>query len=281
MSERRLSLEQIQAFQEHLVLDEKSNVTVEKYVRDAHAFFAFAGGQEITKRLVILYKNSLIDKGYAPRSVNSMLASLNSLLRFFGWQDCTVRNMKLQKQIYCPAEKALTKSEYMRLLKAAKQENKTRLYFVLQAVCGTGIRISELKYFTVESLRQGDISVFCKNKTRHILIPKKLRKMLLQFAKNEGIRCGVIFRTKNGKPLDRSNVWAEMKKLCVAARVDPQKVFPHNLRKLFARTFYRAEKDIAKLADILGHASVNTTRIYIVETGNEHRKRIERLGLVV
>lgn len=274
-------MEQIQAFQDHLVLDEKSSATVEKYVRDAHAFFVFAEGREITKKLVISYKNSLVEQGYAPRSINSMLASINSLLRFFGWQDCTVRSMKLQKQIYCPAEKALTKAEYMRLLDAAKQSRQERLYFVLQAVCGTGIRISELKYFTVESVRQGDISVSCKNKTRHILIPKKLRRLLLQFAKDSGIACGVIFRTKSGKPLDRSNVWAEMKKLCGAARVDPQKVFPHNLRKLFARTFYRAEKDIARLADILGHASVNTTRIYIIETGSEHRKRIERLGLVV
>ena len=281
MGERRLSLEKMPVFQDYLALDEKSNATREKSGRAAYAFFAFAGEREITKKLVISYKNRLMEQGYAPRSINSMLASLNSLLYFCGWRDCIVKSMKLQKQVYCPVEKALTKAEYMRLLDAAKQNRQERLYFVLQTVCGTGIRISELRYFTVESVRSGDVSVSCKNKTRHILIPKKLRRMLLQFAKDSGIAQGVIFRTKSGKPLDRSNVWAEMKKLCGIAGVNPQKVFPHNLRKLFARTFYRAEKDIAKLADILGHTNVNTTRIYLVETGSEHRKRIERLGLVV
>ena len=152
---------------------------------------------------------------------------------------------------------------------------------MIQTICGTGIRVSELRYFTVEAVSRGEITVQCKSKTRTILIPGKLKKLLLHYAKHCGIQSGIIFITKNGKPMDRSNIWAQMKRLCAAAKVNPSKVFPHNLRKLFARTFYGIEKDIAKLADILGHSSINTTRIYIMTTGTEHRRKIERLGLVV
>ena len=225
------------------------------------------------------YKKHLIEAGYKVRSINSMLASLNSLLDFLEWGDCKVKNIRSQQPAYCAEEKELTREEYMRLLEAARK--RPRLYLVLQTICGTGIRVSEIRYFTVESVRRGEITVSCKGKIRTILIPEKLRNMLLVFARKNGITTGVIFRTRSGNTLNRSNIWAEMKKLCREARVNATKVFPHNLRKLFARTFYGYEKDIAKLADILGHSNINTTRIYIMSTGAEHKRKIERLGLVI
>lgn len=280
MEKRILSQSDIDAFHQYLIKEEKSMVTVEKYLRDVHAFFAFIPQQtSVTKELVISYKNTLVEKQYAVSSINSMLASINSLLVFLGWEDCKVKNLKQQRQIYCAEEKELTKAEYLRLLEAAKNQPQIRL--VMQTICGTGIRVSELVYFTVEAVKQGEIVVSCKNKTRTILLPGKLKKILLDFARKHHIRSGAIFVTKNGNPLNRSNIWAQMKKLCEAAGVKASKVFPHNLRKLFARTFYGLEKDIAKLADILGHSSINTTRIYIMSTGTEHRRKIERLGLVV
>ena len=195
------------------------------------------------------------------------------------WSDCKVKNIKVQRQTYCAEEKELTKAEYFRLLKAS--QNRPQLNMVLQTICGTGIRVSELRFFTIEAVKHGEVTVSCKSKTRIILLPGKLKKLLLDYAKKNGIRSGAIFITRNGKPLNRSNIWAQMKGLCEAAGVKPAKVFPHNLRKLFARTFYGIEKDIAKLADILGHSSIDTTRIYIMSTGIEHRRKIERLGLVI
>ena len=242
-------------------------------------FFCFAGEQEVTKELTVAYKKSLEEKNYAIRSINSMLASVNSFLEFMGWMDCKVKNLRCQRQTYCTEEKELTKEEYMRLLEASKKQVKLNL--VLQTICGTGIRVSELKYFTVEAVRQGEVSVRCKSKTRTILIPGMLKKMLLEYVKKNNITEGPIFVTRSGRPLDRSNIWAQMKRLCETAGVKPSKVFPHNLRKLFARTFYSIEKDIAKLADILGHGNIETTRIYIMTTGTEHRRKIEQLGLVV
>lgn len=221
----------------------------------------------------------LIEKGYAVRSINSMLASLNSMFDFLGWQDCKVKSLKTQRQTYCTEEKELTKAEYLRLLKAAEQRPQLRL--IMETICGTGIRVSELGFFTIEAIKRGEITVRCKSKIRTILLPGKLRKRLLGHAKKSGILSGAIFTTRNGKPLNRSNIWSQMKSLCEAANVTPGKVFPHNLRKLFARTFYGIEKDIAKLADILGHSSIDTTRIYIMTTGTEHRRKLDRLGLVV
>ena len=266
-------------FEKYLRQEEKSNITIEKYLRDVEKFSKFAGGKEVTKEIVIEYKKSLIESGYATRSINSMLASLNSFLTYAGYADCKVKSMKMQRQIYCAEEKEMTKAEYLRLLNTAKQQ--TRLYYILQTICGTGIRVSELSYFTVEAVNTGEVVVFCKNKRRTILLPGKLKKSLMKFAKQQGIHSGIIFQTRSGKPLNRSNIWSDMKKLCKKAGVNPSKVFPHNLRKLFARTFYKIEKDIAKLADILGHGSIDTTRIYIMTTGVEHRKKIEQLGLVV
>ena len=208
-----------------------------------------------------------------------MLASVNSLLDYLELPHCKVKNIRTQRQTYCPADKELTKAEYLRLLEASRKNEQLNL--VLQTICGTGIRVSELRYFTVEAIRCGEVTVDCKSKTRTILVPGKLKNILLNYAKRHGITAGSIFVTRTGRPLNRSNIWSAMKKLCEAAGVKSTKVFPHNLRKLFARTFYGIEKDIAKLADILGHSSINTTRIYIMTTGTEHRRKIERLGLVV
>lgn len=279
MAKRTLSVEQLERFQENLIREEKSAVTVEKYLRDVRAFFAFIDGREVAKELVVSYKMFLEEQHYAIRSINSMLASLNSMMEFLGWQDCKVKMIRCQRRIYCPEEKELTKAEYLRLLEAAKKQE--QLHLIMQTICGTGIRVSELQYFTIEAVQHGEVSVHCKNKTRSILIPGKLRKLLLGYARKKHITSGRIFITKSGKPIDRSNIWANMKKLCKEAGVKQSKVFPHNLRKLFARTFYGVEKDIAKLADILGHGSIETTRIYIMTTGTEHRRKMERLGLVV
>ena len=279
MTAKILTEKQIQAFQRKLFQDEKSRATVEKYVRDARAFLIFIGNSPVTKERMMAYKQYLISQGYTVGSINSMLASLNSLLDTLGWSDCKVKNIKAQRQTYCREEKELTKAEYLRLLEVAKKRPQLRL--VMQTICSTGIRVSELRFFTVEAVKHGEIVVSCKSKTRTILLPSKLKRLLLEYAKKGSIQSGTIFVTRNGKPLNRSNIWSQMKKLCETAGVKPSKVFPHNLRKLFARTFYSIEKDIAKLADILGHSSIDTTRIYIMTTGSEHRRKMERLGLVI
>ena len=279
MKHIHLSPKILTAFQTHLHYEEKSRATIEKYLRDARAFAVFAQDRPLTKELVIAYKESLITHGYATRSINSMLVSINRLLDFIDQSACKVKMLRCQRPTYCPADQELTKAEYLRLLQAAK--SRPGLHLILQTICGTGIRVSELRCFTVEAVHRGEITVHGKNKTRTILVPGKLKKILLLYARQRGIKRGIIFTNKKGKPLDRFYIWAQMKRLCTEAKVDPQKVFPHNLRKLFARTFYSIEKDIAKLADILGHSSINTTRIYIMTTSTEHRRRIERLGLVI
>lgn len=273
-----LKRELIESFRVHLYKEEKSEITIEKYFRDVCAFATFAGEKEIEKVVVIKYKEELKKKGYATSSINSMLASVNAFFRFMEWEECKVKGLKTQKEIFCDAEKELSKEEYKRLLESA--EKKPRLKMILQTICSTGIRVSELIYFTVEAVKRGEITVSCKNKIRVILLPKKLRRLLLQYVATEKINSGLIFRTKNGLPVNRSNIWTEMKMLCEKANVNPTKVFPHNLRKLFAKTFYKLEKDIVVLADILGHTSINTTRIYLKTSGKEHRKKIERLGLL-
>lgn len=275
----KLSNKEIKEFANYLCREEKSVATQEKYLRDVRVFCVYADDNEITKELVVAWKKQLVESGYAVRSINSMLASVNSFLDFFGLSNCKVKNIRTQQQTYCTEDKELTKSEYLRLLTASKKNEQLNL--VLQTICGTGIRVSELRYFTIEAIRYGEVTVDCKGKTRTILVPGKLKSILMNYAKKHGITTGAIFVTRTGKTLNRSNIWSAMKKLCEAARVKPSKVFPHNLRKLFARTFYGIEKDIAKLADILGHSSINTTRIYIITTGIEHRRKIERLGLVV
>lgn len=275
-----LTDEIIQKFEKYLRDEEKSENTIEKYLRDVRAFALYAGG-EITKETVIAYKQGLIDNRYAVRSINSMLASLNSLFSFLGWNDCKVKSIKLQRQIYCSEEKELTKAEYTRLVNAAKQKGNERLNLILQTICGTGIRVSELSFITVETVKNGEATVSLKGKTRSVFIVKDLQKKLLRYAVEQGIKSGCIFVTRTGKPMSRTNIWREMKTLCADAGVNSSKVFPHNLRHLFARTFYGIEKDIAKLADILGHSSINTTRIYIITTGDEHRRRMETMRLII
>ena len=281
MKERILSEELIADFFFYLKSEEKSENTVEKYLRDVRGFAAYLGGADVTKETVVAYKGKLIAERYAVRSVNSMLASLNSLFTFLGWSDCKVKSMKLQRQIYCPEEKELTKAEYLRLVNTAKRKGKERLNLILQTIGGTGIRVSELEYITVEAAKSGKAVVALKGKTRSVFLVKELQKKLLRYATEQNISSGTIFITRNGKPLSRTNIWREMKGLCQEAGVHPQKVFPHNLRHLFARVFYGIEKDIAKLADILGHSSINTTRIYIISTGSEHRKRMENMHLIL
>ena len=281
MKGRILTEKLIAEFSCCLKSEEKSENTIGKYLRDVQAFFTYIGGAAVTKEAVIAYKNKLLAESYVVRSVNSMLASLNSLFAFLGWTDCRVKSIKLQRQIYCPEEKELTKAEYMRLVNAAKQKGNERLNLILQTICGTGIRVSELQFITVEAVKNGEAIVSLKGKTRSVFIVKELQKKLLRYAAEQGISSGTIFITRTGRPLSRTNIWREMKGLCEQAGVNPQKVFPHNLRHLFARVFYGIEKDIAKLADILGHSSINTTRIYIISTGDEHRRRMEYMRLIL
>ena len=281
MKGRILTKEMIGEFSCYLKSEEKSKNTIAKYLRDVRAFAEYLSGAEITKETVIAYKSKLLAESYAVRSINSMLASLNGLFSFLGWTDCRVKSIKLQRQIYCPEEKELTKAEYMRLVNTAKQKGNERLNLILQTICGTGIRVSELQCITVEAVKCGEAIVSLKGKTRTIFIVRELQKKLLRYAAEQGISSGTIFITRTGRPMSRTNIWREMKGLCEQAGVNPQKVFPHNLRHLFARVFYGIEKDIAKLADILGHSSINTTRIYIISTGDEHRRRMEYMRLIL
>lgn len=269
--------EQIRSFALHLHEDEKSEATVEKYIRDVSAFSSFLRERELTKQEVIEYKKQ-ISENYAPASVNSMLVSINSFLDFIGFHDFRVKLLKIQRQMFVSEKKELTAAEYRRLLKAAQG---TRLALVIQTICETGIRVSELEFITVEAVECGRAVVDCKNKTRVILIPTALRKILLQYIKKTGVKAGSVFVTKTGKKLNRSNIWRDMKALCERANVDQEKVFPHNLRHLFARTFYSLERDIVRLADLLGHSSINTTRVYTIETGREHFNCLERMHRVL
>ena len=280
MKGRIITAKTIAEFKEHLILEERSAATVEKYIRDVKAFAAYAENNEITKETVIAYKKHL-QEAYAVRSVNSMLASINSLFAFLGWHDLKVKSLKLQQQVFCPEDKELTKAEYARLCKTAERKHNKRLNLILQTICGTGIRVSELQYITVEAVKHGEAVVNCKAKTRSIFIVKELKQKLLRYAAEQNIKSGMIFVTRTGKPISRTNIWREMKALCEEANVNPQKVFPHNLRHLFARVFYGIEKDIAKLADILGHSSINTTRIYIISTCTENRRRMENMRLII
>lgn len=281
MKGRILTSEAVKSFKKYLREEEKSENTIEKYLRDVQAFVTYLGGSEVTKEVVVSYKNKLLSESYAVRSINSMIASLNSLFSFLNWTDCRVKSIKIQRQIYCPEEKELTKAEYMRLVNTAKQKGNERLNLILQTICGTGIRVSELQFITVEAVRCGEAVVSLKGKTRPVFIVKDLQKKLLRYAAKQEIKSGAIFITKTGKPMSRTNIWREMKSLCEQANVNPNKVFPHNLRHLFARVFYGIEKDIAKLADILGHSSIDTTRIYIIATGSEHRRRMENMRMII
>ena len=273
--------EQMRAFEIHLRMEEHSESTIQKYVSIVMAFYAFLpSGKVVTKEQLLAWK-SQISADLAASTVNVMISAINRFFSFLSWADLHIKQLKTQRRIYRDKERELSKAEYMRLLDAARESGNLRLFHLMQTLGGTGIRISELKYITIEAVQKGSAVVDCKGKQRTVLIPKKLRRALRAYCEKAGITSGPVFITKNGKPMNRSNIWKEMRKLCAAAHVEPGKVFPHNFRHLFAVTFYKLEKDVAKLADLLGHASINTTRIYIMESGAEHERQMERLGLVV
>ncbi len=276
---RKITTETIKSFNDYLINEEKAQATVNKYLHGVGEFQIWLGEQELCKTAVLAYKSHLCEH-YAPASVNAALSSLNSFFNFMEWYDLRVKNLKIQKQIFASADKELSKAEYDRLLQAAKQKKNERLYLLIQTICSTGIRVSEVRYVTVEAVNRGVSEINCKGKRRRVFLPKQLCQILKQYIKEQKIKSGAVFVTKNGNPLDRSNIWSDMKKLCKAANVSEKKVFPHNLRHLFARTYYSLQKDIVRLADILGHSSVNTTRIYTMETGEIHRRQIQKLGLL-
>lgn len=277
---RKITAKSIKLFKDNLINEEKAQSTIYKYLHDVNEFQIWLNGQELCKTTILIYKSHLCDH-YAPTSVNATLSSLNSFFNFMEWYDLRVKNLKIQKQIFASTDKELNKSEYTRLLQAAKQKEDERLYLLLQTICSTGIRISEVQYITVEAVFQGVAKINCKNKYRKIFLPKQLCQILKNYIRQKKIKSGSVFVTKNGNPLDRSNIWHDMKKLCSIANVSENKVFPHNLRHLFARTYYNSQKDIARLADILGHNNINTTRIYTMETGEIHQNQIQKLGLLI
>lgn len=277
---RILKSKKMQEFEVYLRNEERSAATIEKYLRDVRFFASFVRDKEIDKQTVLDYKGKIGDC-YAVASANSMIAALNCFFRYCGWFDLCIKQFKMQRKIFCAEDKELTRAEYVRLLEAANAKHNERLNLIIQTICATGIRVSELRYITVESLRRGEAIVNCKGKKRSVFIVSELKKKLLYYARQQKIQKGAVFVTRAGNPVSRHSVWRDMKSLCAQARVLPSKVFPHNLRHLFARTFYSIEKDIAKLADILGHASVDTTRIYIVTTGAEHKRKMEHMRLII
>lgn len=280
MSDRIIGNMQLEQFYTELIEDEKSTATIEKYMRDVRAFYLFAGKNNITKELVIQYKHYLIGR-YAVTSVNSMLAAVNKFLKDMGWYDCVVKALKIQRQAFRSKERELTKKEYYRLLNAAKEKGDLRLQLLMETICSTGIRVSELEFITAEAVNAGRAIVSLKGKTRMVLLPAELCRALKAYAKAYGIHKGSIFVTRTGRPLDRSNILHAMKILCEKAGVDRKKVFPHNLRHLFACLYYKAVKVLSRLADLLGHASINTTRIYTSVSVEEQVRQINRLGLIV
>lgn len=280
MLKHRLTTQQIQAYTHHLQLEEKSTATIEKYLRDIRAFACWLDGREISKELTSEWKTYLAARNYAPATVNAMLSALNSLLEFLDLPECRVRFLKIQRRMFRDADRELTKDDYQRLLTTAQTLGRERLELLVETIGATGIRVSEVQYITVEAARQGRAEISLKGKIRVILLPGKLCRKLLKFAKKQKNTSGAIFRTKSGKELGRRQIWAELKGLCKHAGVEPEKVFPHNLRHLFATVFYGNCKDIAKLADLLGHSSIETTRIYLAASGTEHRRELERLGLI-
>ena len=280
MDKRRITRERMDSFGRYLSQEERSRGTVEKYLRDVRELAAWLGGREVTKEGLSQWKEVLRDRGRAPATINGKLAAVNSFLGFLGWTDCRVKALKLQRRLFRETGKELTRQEYGRLVEAAKTMGKERLVLLMETICATGIRASEVRYITQEAARTGRAEISLKGKVRTILLPGKLRRKLLQYARKHKIASGELFLTRSGRPLSRKQIWAEMKNLCRGAEVEATKVFPHNLRHLFARRFYEVCRDIVKLADVLGHASIETTRIYLVSTGAEHQRVLERLGLV-
>ena len=275
-----LTVTLIQRYSGHLCDQERSAATIQKYVHDLTALSTFLDGRPMTKGLLLEWKEGLIGR-YAPASVNAMLAAVNRFLTFLGRNDLRLRPLKIQRTLFLPADKELTRAEYIRLVRAAQSRDNQRLALVLQTICATGIRVSELRFITAEAVRTGRAEVTNKGKRRAVFLPEKLRRLLKSYLRAQKITAGAVFLSRRGNPLDRSNIWRDMKALCQRAGVAPGKVFPHNLRHLFARTYYALEKDLSRLADILGHSNVTTTRIYTAESGAVHARQIGRLNLVV
>ena len=258
---------------------ERSSRTIEKYTHDVERFSNFVDDMDLSKAVVLCFKDAL-RKEMSPVSANSVLAAVNSFLKFLEVPQFCVKLFKIQRRLFS-LRSELTKGEYKRLVKAALKEKNERLALIIQTICATGIRVSELRYITVEAVRLGRAEVSCKGKYRVIFIPEKLRKILMKYIEKENITEGSVFVTRSGRPVDRSNIWRDMKKMCEAAHISPEKVFPHNLRHLFARVFYAIEKDIVRLSDILGHSNISTTRIYTIESGREHIRQVNMMNLVV
>ena len=279
MKKRIITNEQINDFKLYLYEEERSENTIAKYIRDILSFSQRIGSKRLEKTDMLEYKKELCEK-YAPRSVNSILSAINMFFAFLGWHELKVRTLKIQRQIFAEKSKELTKAEYVRLLIAAKRNNNSRLYYLLQTMAGTGIRVSEIKYITCEAVKNGQTVINCKNKIRKIFLPKQLCKMLKAYIREQNIKNGSVFVSKQGRPLDRSNIWKMLKDLCESANVSKEKVFPHNFRHLFARTYYSLQKDIVRLADLLGHSCIETTRIYTVETCDVCCRQIQQLGLL-
>jgi len=280
MERNYLTAAQIIAFRQYLQEDEREMSTLKKYLRNIRTFAAWVKDRPVTKEIAAGWKEHLRTEGYQPETINSMLSALNKFFAFVHWPECRVRHLKVQRRMFRCADKELTKAEYIQLYETACHYGKTRLALLMETICATGIRVSEVKYITVEAAQAGRAEISLKGKIRTILLPNKLCRKLQKYAKQQKTVSGEIFLTRNGKGLTRRQIWAEMKALCKHAGVAPSKVFPHNLRHLFARTFYRASRDVAKLADVLGHSSIETTRIYLISTGVEHARQLERLGLI-
>lgn len=275
-----LTQEKIKRYIGYLQEQERSAATIQKYAHDLTAFCKYLRGVAITKTALIEWKQHLAGS-YAPASVNSMLAAVNGFLSYMGWPDMTVKPLKIQKNLFMDEQRELSRLEYERLVKAAERTENERLSLVIQTICATGIRVSELRYITVEAIQTGRAMVANKGKRRVVFLPGQLRKLLKAYAKKQKKSAGPVFTTRTGRPLNRSNIWRDMKRLCKLAGVAEEKVFPHNLRHLFARTFYSLERDISRLADLLGHSSINTTRIYTAESGNIHAQQVERMKLII
>ena len=280
MKDHRLTAEQIAVFGAHLRREERAPSSIEKYLRTAGEFAGWLGGGAVAKEAVLAWKETLLARGLAPATVNGRLAALNSLFRFLGWEECRVRLLRLQRRSFRERSRELTREEYLRLLTAARASGRGRLELLMEAVCSTGIRVSEVRYLTVEAARGRRAVVILKGKVRTILLPGKLCRKLLRYAAEQKIASGEIFLTGGGRSLSRKQIWREMKSLCAAAGVAPSKVFPHNLRHLFATCFYRVCRDIVKLADVLGHSSIETTRVYLLTAGAEHARYLEQLRLI-
>ncbi len=277
---REMDIRSVEAFATYLRGDERAEGTVEAYLRSVRGFAAWLDGREVTKDLAVAWKEQLMARGYAPATVNAKLAAVNAFFKFCGWEDCRVKALRLQRRAFRDPGRELTKAEYEKLVAAAKDGGKSRLALLMETICGTGIRVSEVRYITVEAAQMGRAEIALKGKIRTIMLPGKLCRKLLKYARKNKIASGEIFLTRSGKSLSRRQIWAEMKAVCTLAGVETGKVFPHNLRHLFATVFYRACRDIVKLADVLGHSSINTTRIYLITTGMEHARTLDRLGLV-